>query len=139
MATLSDEIKTNLAQRQQTRTRCAQSIATMLAEPALTTVARQLVDRALQLLHEDTCDLNGTPGVRTAIGVERTAWERLQPITAGALSTEECRQAETLLETIKRVIAVQATLIELAIPDQSCPLQDLYDEYQQRYGNPPAD
>jgi len=80
--------------------------------------------------------LNGTPGVRSALAVERRAREQLEQ----AVSTGDAgRQAMHFVETIKRAIEVQATLIDLAIPETRHPLQDLYEEYQQRFGKPPCD
>ena len=130
---LPDHIRAAIAQRQRQRTRIAQTIDLLLCESRLAGTAGQLVQTAMALQQEDNCDLNGTPGVRTAITVEREAWERVQRTVIGDVSPEESQQVRRYLETIKRVIEVQATLIDLAIPDAQ-PLQALWDEYQQRHG-----
>ena len=89
----------------------------------------------MSLLHEDECDLNGTPGVRAAIDVEKTGWEALQRISIPPTTSEDSRRALGYIETIKRAVEVEATLMDLAIPvkngDQ--PLRALLDEYELRY------
>ena len=139
MATLPDHILTAILQRQRQRSRCAHIIETLLDDQRLTAMAPQFLKTGSALLAEDQCDLNGTPGMRAAITVEQEAWQGLQRalIGAPAVSADEARRAREHLETIKRVIDVEATLIELAIPAATpAPLQVLYDEYQQRYGDP---
>ena len=133
---LPDHVRTTIAQRQQQRTRIAHTVEVLLSETRLAGVTGHLVQTAIGLLQDDECDLNGTPGVRTAITVEREAWERLQQGINDQLRDSQVQQARACLDTIKRVIEVQATLIDLAIPDQARPLQALWDEYQQRYGKP---
>ena len=135
MAPLPDHIRIQLSQRQQQRVRCAQTVSQLLDDQRLTSLAAHFIHNAVALLKEDECDLNGTPGVRTAINVERDAWQALQRLTIGPLKSEERVHARERIETIKRSIDVQATLIDLAIPAPSRPLQDLYSEYQQRYGS----
>ena len=98
-------------------------------------MAEQFVRTALNLLHEDECDLDGTPGVHAAIDVEKTGWEALQRISIPPANSEDSRRAGGYIETIKRAVEVQETLMDLAIPATrgDHPLHALLDEYEQRY------
>ncbi len=104
----------------------------------MTPLADLFLTQGTALLNEDKADLNGTPGVRAAIAVEQDAWTSLARIATAAspCTPDDVQRAHEQIETIKRAIEVQSTLIELAIPkhDESRPLQALYDQYQQRYG-----
>jgi hypothetical protein len=135
MSPIPDHIRTSIAQRQRQRARCAQTIELLLAEPQLASMAAQFLETAMHLLHEDECDLNGTPGVRAAISVEKTGWEALQHVGVPPICGDELRRASGYIETIKRAIEVQATLMDLAIPTTAGehPFRALLDEYSQRY------
>jgi hypothetical protein len=136
MATLPDHIRTSIAQRQRQRLRCAQTIALQLGDPRLATTATHLLEKGLALLSEDKADLNGTPGVRAAIVVETESWEVLRRLSLRPCTSDELRRVHEQIETIKRTIEVQGTLIELAVPAEATnatpSLQVLWDEYQQR-------
>src|SRR5437879_3903957 len=118
MSTIPDHIRTTIAQRQRQRAHCAQTIELLLPDSRLAPMAEQFLRAALNLLHEDECDLNGTPGVRAAIDVERTGWEALQRIRIPPTTADESRRAIGYIETIKRAVEVQATLMDLAIPEK---------------------
>jgi hypothetical protein len=138
MATLPDHIRTTIAQRQRQRKLCAQAVELLLSEPRIAITAEHLVQKGMTLLKEDQCDLNGTAGIREASSLEKEAWEALERVIphTSTISNYEALRAREHIETIKRLVDLQATLIELAIPisPKAAPLQVLWEQYQHRHG-----